>query len=65
MMKALEDLTDNDHARDARAWFLSSDKNVGSFIWVCLHFGIEPTAVRHMLWRSGFRSKEQTVSTPA
>jgi hypothetical protein len=32
--------------KNARAWFLSSNRNPGSFIWVCDHLGLEPTAVR-------------------
>ena len=32
--------------RSARAWFLSSNRDPGSFIWICDRLGLEPTAVR-------------------
>ena len=46
--QALDDLTATERPlkRSARAWFLSSNRNAGSFIWVCDLVGLEPTAVR-------------------
>ena len=45
---ALDDLTATKPPlkRSARAWFLSSNTNVGSFLWVCDRLGLESTAVR-------------------
>ena len=45
---ALDDLTATETPlqRSARAWFLSSNTNVGSFLWVCDRLGLESTAVR-------------------
>ena len=64
--QALDDLTltENGYARDARAWFLSSDQSAGSFIWVCQCLGIDPSAVRRVLWQSRFGSIEQPGSMP-
>jgi hypothetical protein len=52
---ALDDLTATKTPlkRSARAWFLSSNRNTGSFIWVCDHLGLEPTAVRRLVYREG------------
>ena len=45
---ALDDLTSTKTPLKtrARAWFLSSNRDPGSFIWVCDYLGLEPTAVR-------------------
>jgi hypothetical protein len=61
--KALEDLTREKYERDAWAWFRSSDKGIGSFIWVCRYLGIQPTAVRRTLRQSGFGSIEKSAAT--
>ena len=64
--QALKDLTlsETTYERDARAWFLSCNQNAGSFIWVCQYLGIDPSAVRRVLWQSRFGSIEQPGSTP-
>jgi hypothetical protein len=48
MTLALADLTATKPLleRSARAWFLSSNRNPGSFNWVCDQLGLEPTAVK-------------------
>jgi hypothetical protein len=48
MSLALADLTATETPlqRSARAWFLSSNRDPGSFLWVCDRLGLEPTAVR-------------------
>jgi hypothetical protein len=54
---ALDDLTATETPlqRSARAWFLSSNTNVGSFLWVCDRLGLEPTAVqRRVCLREAF-----------
>ena len=39
--------------RIARAWFLSSNRDPGSFLWVCDRLDLEPTAVRHRVYSGG------------
>jgi hypothetical protein len=39
--------------KSARAWFLLSNRDPGSFIWVCDYLGLEPTAVRRRVLSRG------------
>ena len=53
VQRAIYDLAANESniKRGAHAWFLSHSRHVGSFIWVCHHFELDPAAVRRKLER--------------
>lgn len=36
----------------ARRWLLSPDTAVGTFVWLCAHLGLAPSAVRGRLGRA-------------
>ncbi len=38
--------------RSARAWFLSSDESLGSFLWICHNLSFDADAVRKRILRA-------------